>query len=346
MGERNETVDALRAVAALAVCLFHFTRFELFEGVSVLSVCRYGGLGVEVFFVISGFIVPYAMVRAGYTLRAWPTFMGKRLLRLEPPYLVSIALVLALDAITTLVTGGGPQASPWSAAQVASHVGYLTGLLGLDWLNLVYWSLAIELQFYLLCSLLTPVLALLRREHARVAVVLGLAALASLVPGASDHTLMPYLPIFGLGLLVFLVQSALVGRASFWIAMGALVALLAGTLPLPSVIAGTATALVIACVRMRRIAPVAWLGTLSYSLYLVHVPIGGRLIMLGGRLGASAGLELLLVGAALALSLGVAYVLFLTVERPSRTLAARIRYGRPSFASPVLDARVLRSSQR
>ncbi len=56
MAERNQTVDALRAIAALWVCLFHFT--------SATGVGRYGYLGVTIFFVISGFIVPWSMARA------------------------------------------------------------------------------------------------------------------------------------------------------------------------------------------------------------------------------------------------------------------------------------------
>ena len=59
-----------------------------FRAASYLApIGAYGWLGVDVFFVISGFIVPYAMLRAGYTLSAWPTFILKRLIRVEPPYL-------------------------------------------------------------------------------------------------------------------------------------------------------------------------------------------------------------------------------------------------------------------
>lgn len=59
-GQRNQVVDALRAVAALWVCLYHFT-----GGVGIGA---FGYLGVTVFFVISGFIVPYSMLQGGYAL--------------------------------------------------------------------------------------------------------------------------------------------------------------------------------------------------------------------------------------------------------------------------------------
>ena len=132
MGERNHTVDALRALAALWVCLFHFT--------SATGIGAYGYLGVTIFFVISGFIVPYSMMRGGYTIAAWPTFMLKRLARLEPPYLASIGLILALGAFDMF--RGFPQ--EWTAAQIVGHLGYANAFLGLPWLNGPYWSLAVN----------------------------------------------------------------------------------------------------------------------------------------------------------------------------------------------------------
>src|SRR5215510_4747208 len=112
MEERNQTIDALRATAALWVCLFHFT-----VGTGIGA---HGYLGVTIFFVISGFIVPYSMMRGGYTIAAWPRFMLRRLVRLEPPYLASIGLILVLGALDAL--RGFPQV--WTAKQIAGHLGY------------------------------------------------------------------------------------------------------------------------------------------------------------------------------------------------------------------------------
>jgi peptidoglycan/LPS O-acetylase OafA/YrhL len=67
-------LDGLRAISVIAVVFYH-AGFSWMHG---------GFLGVEVFFVISGFIVPYSMVRANYGLSLWPRFMAKRLIRLEP----------------------------------------------------------------------------------------------------------------------------------------------------------------------------------------------------------------------------------------------------------------------
>src|SRR6185436_8028950 len=135
-GERLAGVDALRGVAALAVCWFHFTNGNpqfLPDGWLKQS-GAFGWLGVEVFFVISGFIVPYAMRRRGYDAgRDWARFVAKRVIRLDPPYLVATALVLVVWFVSPHLPGfdgAPPNATP---AQVFAHVGYLNGLLGLPW---------------------------------------------------------------------------------------------------------------------------------------------------------------------------------------------------------------------
>jgi peptidoglycan/LPS O-acetylase OafA/YrhL len=69
-----------------------------------------------------------------------------------------------------------------------------------------------------------------------------------------------------------------------------------------------------------------FLGFISYSLYLLHVPIGGRVINLAGRLPHTLPVELGAVTAAMAVSLIAAWLLYRLVERPSQRLSARLRY--------------------
>ena len=84
---RIETLDCLRGIAAFAVLWFHLTNGNLgFLPPGVLkSSGAFGWLGVEVFFVISGFILPYALQRAGYHSADFFQFVWKRILRLDPP---------------------------------------------------------------------------------------------------------------------------------------------------------------------------------------------------------------------------------------------------------------------
>ncbi len=83
------SLDLLRGLAAVAVCYFHFTHGnpDFLSKTNILYQSgRYGFLGVDVFFVISGFVIPYAMYRGMYRFKNFGTFLLKRVIRIEPPF--------------------------------------------------------------------------------------------------------------------------------------------------------------------------------------------------------------------------------------------------------------------
>ena len=67
----------------------------------------YGWLGVEVSFVISGLVIPLAIHRSfdRFSLQDFPAFMVRRLVRLEPPYLVSVVMVILLWELSVRAPG-------------------------------------------------------------------------------------------------------------------------------------------------------------------------------------------------------------------------------------------------
>ena len=196
-GSRNETVDALRGLAALGVCIFHLcspTSQPILHSIfPVSAVTHYGLFGVTVFFVMSGFIIPYMMDRAAYEIRFFPRFLLRRLARLEPPYLASIAFVLLLGFAGAASPGFRGQPFEFDLPQTLSHVGYLTGILGYPWLNIVYWTLAIEFQFYILIAIFFPLLAT-RRPAAQTGVIIVCAAAPLLTPSIPAPTAEAFFP--------------------------------------------------------------------------------------------------------------------------------------------------------
>ena len=330
---RIELIEGLRGLAAFAVAWFHFTNANAaFPTLGWLRASgAHGWLGVESFFVISGFIIPYAMFRAGYRRAAWPTFLAKRLLRLEPSYLVSILLTLAL----WWVSSRSPNftAPPPSVTQVLLHVGYLPAFFGYAWLQTAYWTLAIELQYYLLIAVSFDWLA-----HASARVRFACLAAACLLPFVvpADTLVFRYLGLFALGIATFGRHTGLLTEGRYLIWLAAAAAVTWATFGLAVAAVGAGTALLIAHGHRWHWRPLARLGTLSYSLYLVHGPVGERVVNLGSRYAHAPAAQVAVMVAAVAVSLGAAYALYRFVELPALRVAASLRY---TPAPGVTDAR-------
>jgi len=96
-----EIIEVLRGLASLAVVLFHMT--NQMTGPITVIIHSYGWLGVHVFFVISGCVIPLALYNLDYKTQQFPRFFLKRLVRLEPAYLSSIILTLVLWYLSSLV---------------------------------------------------------------------------------------------------------------------------------------------------------------------------------------------------------------------------------------------------
>jgi len=329
---RVHVLDPLRGLAALAVGWFHFTGGGPLRSVEwIRSSGAFGWAGVEAFFVISGFVLPLSMYRGGYRLRCHVgTFVLKRVIRLDPPYIVTIGLVVALAYASALAPGyaGAPPSFSWT--NVLLHLGYLNAFVGEGWINPVFWTLAIEFQFYLLIALLFPVIVRLPASWRG----LGAVALAAspLVVTVPDSFIVPYLPLFAFGIATFEYYEGRVRLLAYLLTIGTISLIGLGTMGQLITGVGLATALAIAFVRAEFPRWVTGLGVLSYSFYLVHVPIGGRVVNLGARVAETPLQQIGVLLTAVAVSLLAAYAMYWAVERPAQRFSSAIQY-RP--APPV-----------
>ena len=323
--QRLNILDLLRGIASLSVCWFHLTNGnEHFLPPGWLRASgEYGWVGVNVFFVISGFIIPYSLFQSGYRLGDYGRFLLKRILRLDPPYIAAIALIVGLGFLTSHVPGFRGPPFQVSAMQLLVHLGYANVLLGYAWLSPVFWTLAIELQYYLLVGLLFP-LIISKRVAVRSITLVCLADFALLIPGRPF--VFHWLFLFMLGIATFQFRKRDLSRAAYWIHW---VVLTAGACYMDGILvglAGAATALVIAFVNAKPGRVWTFFGLISYSLYLIHVPIGGRVINLAERLPRTLVIELLALALGLALSIFTAWLFYKWIERPAQRWSAVIGY--------------------
>ncbi|OIP74661.1 MAG: hypothetical protein AUK48_09440 [Oscillatoriales cyanobacterium CG2_30_44_21] len=89
---------------------------------------------------------------------------------------------------------------------------------------------------------------------------------------------------------------------------------------------GLATALIIAFVKFPKIFFFSLLGELSYSLYLLHIPIGGRIINIGTRLNSNIYTQILILFFALLLSCLASYIMYKFVEKPVLRYFKNLKY--------------------
>jgi peptidoglycan/LPS O-acetylase OafA/YrhL len=324
-----QSIRIMRGIAASMVVLYHFGYSNsnfLAAFPSFGSLFRYGDLGVWMFFVISGFVIPYAMHSANYGMNeAWP-FLLRRLVRLEPAYIVSLLLAFAL-AYTAARTPGYRGPPEPSLRDYLLQFVYLAPWFGVPWLDDVAWTLAIEFQFYLVMLLAAP---LLLSRLAWPKVLLFAAIVATSLVFDDKRALFHYLPCFALGFAVFLFQAGRIRLVDFLVLGVLFVLVIAFETAIPAAVAAGMSALLILAPLDRPVPVLSFLGTISYSLYLIHTLIGNRIVNLGMR-ASSPWLQLGGFVAAIVASLTAAIALWYFVERPSH-LRARMINSAPSTA--------------
>jgi peptidoglycan/LPS O-acetylase OafA/YrhL len=321
------SIILMRGIASLMVCFFHFSygnKKYLPEDNVIRLVGQCGRSGVEIFFIISGFIIPYSMFIKKYTLKNIGSFFLKRAIRIEPPYIISIFIVLALGYISSIMPGysGKPFSLDWM--NVAGHVAYLNAFTGDDWLLPVYWTLAVEFQYYIIIALCFALL-ISEKQYLRYLFFIPFVALVLLKP-MLPFFIVSFTPYFMIGILLFQFYCSIISAKECLLLLMITTAILFyndGVL-----LTAIAAITVLLIVLIKKIHPFfLFLGTISYSLYLIHIPIGGRFINLFTKLsGGSILSKEIIIFAAIAFVLPVAYLYYRLVEKRFKNMASGIKY--------------------
>ncbi|GGR46963.1 peptidoglycan/LPS O-acetylase OafA/YrhL [Nocardioides luteus] len=326
---RLGALDALRFIAAAVVVGYHLTGIatsywgvaprEVFPTLN--HVTRYGYLGVELFFIISGFVI--LMTAWGRDL---PGFAASRIARLFPAYWVAVVITLVLQAF-------------WKGGRDQGFVGGLINLtMTQDAWNVLsaqgaFWTLWIELKFYLLIGVFLLVGITKQRVIAMVFLWPLLAQIARTTDSGVLNSLLfaEYAPFFAMGMALFLIYRF--GNSFVaWLAVGYNVILgirqatayadrateLVGA-PVSPVVTGLAILAFAALVWLVSAGPLgrvearflSTLGALTYPLYLVHAQFAFWIIdVFHGRFD-----EYVVLAAAVSTALVLAIALHYLIER-------------------------------
>lgn len=324
-------VDALRGVAASTVVLFHAVEGghipELFEAIPspFQTVLKHGDFGVAIFFVLSGFVIAHSLGAERLSLVGALRFMLKRSIRLDPPYWAAIVIAIGFSLLASAIVKNRP-ADTFSAAQITSHLLYLQGLLGFKQINPVFWTLCLEIQFYCIYALL-----LLTRSGPLVVAAFLVSLLWPIGFGpAAPGLFVEFWYAFLLGVGANFAWQNPAAR-SWFLAYVTVIAASAIYQPNSNYFAliccATAISLLTVAVAGQLAVLLDWrwlqfLGTISYSLYLIHNPVTGAAFRVGYSLtGRTVYTEALWWVVSLMACICAASLLWFLIERPSARLA-------------------------
>jgi peptidoglycan/LPS O-acetylase OafA/YrhL len=314
-------LDVLRGLAALCVVLFHYSvRYpELYGDTTAPAlVMTRGYLGVEFFFCISGFVIFMTLERT----RRPMDFVVSRFSRLWPAY---IAAILITFSLVTMFGLPGRQTTP---AEALVNLTMIQELFHVPHVDAAYWSLQVELIFYawMLLAFVTGQLKRIRTFlWAALVPPIGFyiahryfSADPSYLAGA--FLLITYIPYFTIGIAAYNMyarrdsgyQDLLLMLAAVlvaWICLSATDGWLALSAAL--ILWAVARGYLVYVAR----GPFLFLGTISYTLYLVHQNFGYIVIRSATQHGISTNIAILI---AIALSICLAATLTWLIEKPAQ----------------------------
>jgi len=345
--KRIDLLDAYRTIAIAWVGLFHYAWFWSSAGdgtnllpydnaLSWIPLSSVGHLGVTLFFLISGYVIALTL----QTTATFKDFAIKRFARLWPPLLICGAITFAV------VWSFGPPELRVSLPEALismtlippQHVARITGAEGWGWLDGAYWSLWVEVRFYVVIGLAFYIFRKRWLEAWLAFEAAGwLASLAYVATGNGALDLLDgmlfgeFAPYFTIGVLalrkmrgqtekidIFALVFAL-AHAVYAMGFGA-----AGHALTPALMIGYAIVLGLFAIFVFRPKTLSWLeqkpllsiGRASYSFYLLHQVVGISLLTLvAAHFGAAASLYALPF--IIALLLFVSNQIFHRVEQPT-----------------------------
>ncbi|WP_285474428.1 acyltransferase [Actinoplanes sp. NBRC 101535] len=328
---RLAAIDGLRLIAALAVAAYHYTVAWRIDGSRVpeyflpdtVHATIYGFLGVELFFLISGFVI--CMSTWGRGLGA---FFVSRVSRLYPAYWAAVLITASIGVMFPLLH------EPPSLGDVLANLTMLQQPLGVPLVDGVYWTLFVELRFYLIIGVVLIWGLTYRRAVLFCAVWMTAAVIAPQLgsPAVDFLVMSDFAPYFIGGIALYLIHRfgpspllfGITGMA--WLVCVARVQERVATLnpgfdvpDWPAILIITGSYAILLAVALGWTDRITWrwltvAGALTYPFYLLHLNIGQTIIRFAYEHTTLP--VRVLVLATIVLMLGVSWLVHRFLERP------------------------------
>lgn len=335
-GNRLEFLDSLRGIAALMVACAHFIERTSLHDSFLFRNVNFGQVGVVCFFVLSGMVIPYSLKEGKNAISG---FIISRFFRLYPAYWFSV--LLATIAFVFVTHRG------LDAKMLLSNLTMFQSLLRSPDMFGVYWTLIIELFFYISCAFLFK-LNLLKSKKTTFFISLGLlvAALAfSYIRFVLEKKVPVAIPL-AMSLMFFgslwrSVSTGVASKAERNMCLAYLLAFVLALAPIclmsynkdygngenaSSYITSYLTGIILTLILTTRFklnaSILVFLGSISYSVYLIHPFF---LEIASSRIDMDSGFNAPVFIAYIFSTMTLAYMSYRLIEKPSIELGHRLR---------------------
>jgi len=269
---RITEIDGLRGIAAISVLIFHFT--NAIQIPILYPVFKYGYMGVHLFFIISGFVIFMSVERSDNLKQ----FIKSRFIRLYPLYWLAIGVSVVITTLAFTFNFIGPfPVNGVSLGQLNANLTMFQHWMGVRDINGVFWTLIVELNFYILIGILIKT----KKISNIILWCYGFLFIEFIYVLTRDTNLLFYLPLIQYGhiFIVGIVFYNFYKRKQFLLSELILIicALIFHFLifkPEEALIfifmVGIFYFVVSRRLKILSLKPLVYLGSISYFLYLVH----------------------------------------------------------------------------
>jgi peptidoglycan/LPS O-acetylase OafA/YrhL len=313
---RDQSLDALRGLAAFAVCLYHicFADSYMPQNSFLESFAQFGDKGVQVFFILSGLVIPWSMSFRKYEYNLVKEFLLRRFIRIQAPYAIALTFtifcyLLFIDPSLRL-----------NAKSILNNFLYLVPYSSDSWILNVAWTLGVEVQFYLIVAIGFPFFTY-KYPSVRRFSLLALASMG-LIPAPESinawYFFPTWAPFFAVGIMVFLLRTQRFSKKEFYLSFSIILCFLfIKYTKLLSLVCLSTTAFLIYFHSFKPHVFLTFLGKISYSLYLVHLPIILMTGMILNRSNFSENFPNLSVAVLLLAAISGSTLFYILFEKPS-----------------------------